>query len=129
MKQLEEQCMCVKFCFKLGKSLLNAEKQAYGEQCMSRMQRCGWFKCFKEGRTSVSEDPRPGRPSTSTDARHVERVLEAIRGDRRLTAREVAEDVGISMGSYHAILSRNLQMLRLSAKYSSRLLTDGQNEN
>ena len=54
-----------------------------------------WFKHFKESRTSVSEDPRPGQPSTSTDGHHVERVREVIRGNRRLTVREVAEEVGI----------------------------------
>ena len=62
--------------------------QAYGEECMSRTQRYEWFKSFNEGRTSVSEDPRPGRHSTSTDDHHVERVREVIRGNRRFTIRE-----------------------------------------
>jgi len=34
---------------------------------MSPTQCYEWFKRFKEGRMSVGEDPRPGRPSTSTD--------------------------------------------------------------
>jgi len=34
---------------------------------------------------SVSEDPRPGRPSTSTYDDHVKRVHAVIHGDRRLT--------------------------------------------
>jgi hypothetical protein len=38
-------------------------------------------------------------------------------------------DMGISVGFYHAILTRKLQMHRLSAKFVPRLLTDGQNEN
>ena len=50
---------------------------------------------------SVGEDPRPGRPSTSTDDDHVERVCAVIRGNRRLTAREVADEVGIGIGSCH----------------------------
>ena len=62
---------------------------------MSRTQCYKWFKRFKEGRTSVSEDPRPGRPSTSTDDRHVERGHEVIHGNRHLTVREVAEEMGI----------------------------------
>jgi hypothetical protein len=68
---------------------------------MSGTQCYEWFKCFKEGRTSVIKDPRPGQPSTSTDESHVERVHEVIRGNRCLTVREVAEDVGISLGSCH----------------------------
>ena len=41
---------------------------------MSRTQCYEWFKRFEKGRMSVGEDPRPGRPSTSTDDDHVERV-------------------------------------------------------
>jgi len=44
---------------------------------------------------SVGEDPRPGRHSTSTD--HVQRVRVLIRGNRRLTVREVADEVDISI--------------------------------
>jgi len=54
---------------------------------------------------SVGEDPRPGRPSTSTDDDHVEKVRAVIRGNRRLTIREVADEVGISIGSCHQILT------------------------
>ena len=94
MKELEEQCVCVKFCSKLGKNftetfqLLN---QAYGEDCVSRTQCYEWFRRFKEGRMSVGEDPRPGRPSTPTNDDHVERVRAVIRGNRRLTVREIAD--------------------------------------
>jgi len=68
---------------------------------MSRTQCYEWFKHFKAGRMSVGEDPRPGRPSTSTNDDHVERVQAVIRGNRRLTVREVADEVGISIGSCH----------------------------
>ena len=68
---------------------------------MSRTQCYEWFKRFKEGRISVGEDPRPGRPSTSTYDDHVERFLAVIRGNRRLTVREVADEVGVSIGPCH----------------------------
>ena len=85
---------------------------------MSHTQRYEWFKRFKEGRISVSEDPRPGRPSTSTDDRHIKRVREVIHGNRCFTVREVAEEVGISVGSCNAILTRKLQIHHISAKLS-----------
>jgi len=95
-------CVCVLCCCKLGKNftetfqLLN---QAHGEDCMSLTQCYEWFKRFKEGRMSVGEDPRPGRPSTSTNDDHVDRVRAVFRGNRCLTVREVADEVGISVGS------------------------------
>jgi len=51
---------------------------------LSRMQCYKWFKHYKKGRMSVGKDPRPGRPSTSTNNDHVERVRAVIHGNRRL---------------------------------------------
>ena len=107
MKQPEEQRMCVKVCCKLGKNftetfqLLN---KAYGKDCMSRTQCYEWFKHFKEGRMLVSEDPKPGHPSTSTNDDHVKSVCAVIHGNRHLTVQEVADEVGISIGSLQQML-------------------------
>ena len=78
---------------------------------------------------SISEDPRPGRSSTSTNNHHIERVRAVIRGNRRLTVREVADEVGISIGSCHQIFTEKLQLRRVCAKFVPRLLTDDQKEN
>ena len=78
---------------------------------------------------SVGEDPRPGRPSTSTNDDHVDRVRALIRGNRRLTVRDVVDEVGISIGSCHQIFTEKLQMRRVSVKFEPRLLTDDQKEN
>jgi len=96
---------------------------------MSRTQCYEWFKRFKEGRISVSEDPRPGPPSTSANDDHVETVRAVFRGNRCLTLQEVADEVGISIGSCHQIFTEKLQMRRVSAKFVPRLLTDNQKEN
>jgi len=68
---------------------------------------------------SVGEDPRPGRPSTSTNDDCVERFRAVIRGNRRLTVREAADEVGISIGSCHQIFTEEFQMRRVSAKFVS----------
>ena len=52
-----------------------------------------------------------------------------IRGNRRLTVREVADEVGISIGSCHQICTEKLQMCRVRAKFMPCLLTDDQKEN
>jgi hypothetical protein len=57
---------------------------------MGRTQCYEWFKHFKEGRMSVSEDPRLGQPSTSTDDNHVERARAVICGNHRFAVQEVA---------------------------------------
>ncbi|GFX12089.1 hypothetical protein TNCV_2998721 [Trichonephila clavipes] len=62
------------------------------------------FKGFKSGRTLVESDQRSRRPETAKNAAVVEKVENLIMKDRRLTARETAEQVKISTGSPHAIL-------------------------
>ena len=74
MKDLEEQRVCVKFCFKLGKTATETWKmlqQAFGDECMSRTQCFEWYSRFKTGRTSIDEDLQSGQPSTSTDDVHM----------------------------------------------------------
>ena len=45
-------------------------------------------------------------PSTSTTDENVEKVKEMVMNDRRITIREVADDVLISIGSCHEIFFR-----------------------
>ena len=63
------------------------------------------------------------------DDDRVEKVLAVIRQNRRLTVREVAEEVRICKSSCHLILTYKLKMRRVDAKFVPRLLTDAQNEN
>ena len=78
---------------------------------------------------SIGEDPRPGRPCTSTNDDHVERVCAVIRGNHCLTVQEVADKVSISIGSFHQILTEKHQLHCVSAKFMPLLLTDDQKEN
>ena len=84
--------------------------QAYGESAMSKRRVYEWYKRFQDGREDVEDDERPGRPSTSTTNENVEKVKEMVMNDRRITIREVADDVGISIGSCHKIFSNVLGM-------------------
>jgi len=132
MKDLEEQHVCVKFYFKLGKTATETWKmlqQAFGDKCMSRTQCFEWYSHFKTGRTSIDEDPRSGQPSTSTDDVDIDAVRDLILQNHRLTIREIAEDVGISFGSCQAILTEKLNMHRIAAKFVPCVLTEDQKAN
>ena len=78
-------------------------KVAYGECTVSQKRVYKWYKVFAEGREEVNVDARPGRPNTSTTNQNTEAVKKIVMENRRITIREVAEDVGISVDSYHAI--------------------------
>ena len=57
-------------------------QQVYGEDCLSRTQCYEWYQRFKSGRTSIEDDPKSGRPSSSTGDDHIEKVRSVIRENR-----------------------------------------------
>jgi hypothetical protein len=67
-------------------------QQAFGETALSRSKTFAWYSLFKKGRTSIDDDPHKGRPSTARTNDTVDRVNAVIRGERRLTIREIAEE-------------------------------------
>jgi len=103
-------------------------QQAYGEDCLSRTQCYEWYQLFKSGRTSIEDDPKSGRPSLSTGNNHIEKLRSVIRENRRLTIREVSEEVGICKSSCHTILTQKLKLHRVAAKFVPRLLTEEQKQ-
>jgi transposase len=129
MPEFHEQHVNIKFYVKPGKTFTETHemlKQVYGDQCVGRTQCYEWFKRFKDGRKSTDDDPRLGRPSTSTHAVHVAQVRAVVRSNRRLTVREIAEECNISVGLCHAILTEKLEMHWVAAKFVPRLLTEDQ---
>ena len=129
MNYLKWQQFAVKFCVKLGKSttetfaMLNT---AYGDVAMKRATCFRGHKRFKNGRLTVEDDERSGRPSTSTDDPHINEINTLVRANRRLTVRELAEEYGISVGSSHHILTEELKMHRVAAKYVPLLMKSDQ---
>jgi len=95
MCESTEQRICIKFCFKIGKSETETYQllqQAYGEDAMGRTQVFDLFRRFKEGRNSVESDPWSGRPSTSRNEEMIAKFRTIVRNNRILTVREIADD-------------------------------------
>jgi len=131
MSEEQEQRVCIKFCVKLGKNgaeTFEMLRTAFGEQCLSHARIFKWHKRFKEGRDSVDDNPRSGRPPTRKTEDCSARVRELIRANQRLTIREHSVEVGVSYGTYQAILTQDLNMRRGTAKFVLRILTAEQKE-
>ena len=74
-------------------------KEAFGDNAISHCKTLFlWYKRFKDRRTSVDDDERSGRPSTSTTPENIPKVREAILADRWQTIHDVYEIVGLSYG-------------------------------
>jgi len=66
-----------------------------GVEAVDRSTISRWAQRFREERLSIENDPKSGRPRTSTDDQSVERVLQILEEDRRMTCEETAHFAGI----------------------------------
>ena len=101
-----EQCINMKFCFKMQKSAKETHKMlklVYGDAAVTMKTVYKWFKRFRNGCESVEDKGRSRRTSTSKIQENVERVSEMIWSNSWLTIREISDDLNISYGSVQKI--------------------------
>ena len=97
-------------------------QKAFGDNAMRAVQIKVWHKCFEDGRESVESDPRSGRPATSRTPENVECVQAAMNKDQQLTLREPEADLGIPNTTVSEILTQDLGMKCVIAKFNPQLL-------
>lgn len=127
-EKCEQRCN-VKFLVKLGysrKDTYDMLCRVYGERVMSQVTFYRWYKAYQEGRERVEDDPREGRPSTSRNSALINTADVIIREDRRITVRELAGYLNVSVGSAFAIMHDDLAMRRVCCRWVPRLLTPEQ---
>jgi hypothetical protein len=76
-----EQRSNIKFCMKLGKSGAGTFKmirRAYGNEVMSPARFFEWYAGFRRGRTSLEDDERSERSSTSSSHKNVETIQQLV---------------------------------------------------
>ena len=71
---------------------------------------------FKRGRKSIKNDPRSGWPATNTNTEVIYRVHQIMMGDRQLTIRHMAKEVGISRERVENILHKELGISKVFAR-------------
>ena len=64
-------------------------QKAYGDQAMDQKTVYKWYSRFKEGREDTEDDPRSGRPTTSTTDENVEEIRKIVLQNRRITVRDI----------------------------------------
>ncbi|UYV81463.1 hypothetical protein LAZ67_20001259 [Cordylochernes scorpioides] len=85
-------------------------------------------EAFKEGRGEVADEPRSGRPTTARTDENVDRVLEVLRTDRRLSIQKIADTLHMSTFVVHGIVTEDLQMPKVCTKLVPKVLTQDQKE-
>ena len=73
--------------------------QVYGDNAMKKTAVYKWVKRFSEGRESVTDEGRSGRPATSRTKENIAKVRQIVCENCRLTVRSIAEQVNIDRES------------------------------
>jgi len=102
--------------------------QVYGDSAMKKTAVYKWVKCFSEGRESVTEEERSGRPATSRTEENIAKVRPILRENRRQTVRSIAKQVNIDRETVRKILTEDLHMRKVCAKMVPKELTEEQSQ-
>jgi transposase len=75
----------IRFLFAAGfkpVEIIHRMQAQYGDNCLSRSKIYEWIDHFKKGRTSVCDEERSGRPSTSGTEINIQAVERMVRENR-----------------------------------------------
>lgn len=116
----------IKFLAKQNKSvktILEEMSSVYQDSCPGKTMIYKWHSLFKQGRDSIEDDPRPGRPIEVATTEIVEKVEKIVVEDARLKKKQLAEIVGVSETTIFKILHDHLGMSKVCARWVPRMLT------
>ena len=126
MNKNNEQRVAIKFCFKAGKSATETFemlKLAYGESVMSRAIVFRWYNLFAEGRESVEDDERSGRPCVTKSNENIAKVAAVLKDHRNASCRLIEELTGIPKTIVQRIIRNDLKKRKLCARFVPHALT------
>ena len=91
--------------------------ETLGENAPSYAAVKNWVAQFKRGDFSTRDAPRPGRHKTVTTPEIIKQIHELILEDGRISAKSIAEQLGISREWVGSIIREDLDRRELSAKW------------
>ena len=119
----------IKYLMKKGLTPMEIYKdlvETLGKDAPSKTTVCRWINDFRLGRETVFDLKRSGRPKTATDEETIEDVRRMVMKDRRVTVRHIASTLKISSERVWTIITKNLKMKKVVARWVPRLLTEDQ---
>ena len=87
--------------------ILSRMQRQYGPSCMSRANFYKWVQAFKDGRESITDDLRSGRPVDVSTPEAVQAVEDLIKSDRRVTLDEIATKLDSFLERRNTVNSEN----------------------
>ena len=94
--------------------IYNALHVVCGDSVVDHSTVSRWASRFREGRVSIQDDPRSGRPVTATDDTSVFIVSTLLEEDRSKACEEIAHEANMSTASVFRILTQTLQKRKVA---------------
>jgi hypothetical protein len=95
-----------------------------GNSVVDRSMVSRWASRFREGRVSIQDDPRNGRPVTATVDTSVVIVRTQLEEDRRKSCEAIAHEASMSTASVFRIVTQTLQKRKVAAKWVPHQLSE-----
>ena len=121
---LKEQRANIKFCVlsdESKKETLSALKTVYKDSCQSKVTVYQWYDRYSNGRESLDDNSRCGRPRSSINSKVENRLIALLNEDKRLTIAELSSALDISEGSVHDLLHNRLKCIANNGVYFEKL--------
>ena len=109
-----------------GTEIIQALQTVYKDDAPNKICVYKWIKRFGDGREADEDVEGYGRPTTSKNNEKIDIARNLVKEDGRLTVYQIAETVGISIGSAQSILHDNLCLSKLSARWVPKALRPNQ---
>ena len=98
-------------------------QRAYGSVCMGASSVRRWVKHFKDGDTSIQDQPRSIHPRTASTEHNKERADEIIQDDRHVTVDTRARTLEIGHYAVQEMIE-SLSYRKVCARWVPHLLTE-----
>ena len=101
-------------------------QKVYGNGALKYATVCKWVRRFNDGRESIENDPRAGKPVSVLTEKNVATVKKLIKEDALYSMQEIEELSGIDSSSVLKILCERLGLRKICGCWVPHLLTEEQ---
>jgi hypothetical protein len=108
-----------------NKDIFDKLQEPYGEGCLSYVWACKWAKAFREGRTSLANNARSGRPPIPDGVEHIRAKVEC---ESYQSGSAMAQDIGLSKTHVLEVLKKVLKLRKYVLRWVPHILNDDQKD-
>ena len=125
--ELAELRAVVRFCVLLRKhpqQIFEEMVEAYGDSAPSYSFICKWVRRFEEGRTSIDDDPRSGRPQANV----AEIIVAHLEEQPFASVRSTAQELNLAPSTVYRTFTQELGLQKFVSHWVPHTLTEAQRQ-